>query len=367
MPDSDLDAEHLPEPMPRTPFPLALCEWSQTTQDVTIFFSLPSNTRAKQLLCELHPNRIRIHTPNHRIHGKLGGDCNVDESTWYIHNDELVVRLDKAKLREWVRPLIPEAAKLDNFAPTVSLDDDTARTLDALQSRPNVPMTDTKFDLAPTVSSEIDRTKVGSPFKMGAPVAVNDQMRATSTLASSYASWDRFDDIEALLSVENEGIGEEPSGLEMRKGPVCSSISVTGYRKDAEELKLDEDLSQRRDELQMSLNHKFSLAAGMKDAANELLHQGRFREALQGYENALGLLNGVEAARVLMAPTLDAAITKLTLDLRNNSAMAALRIGNAPLAEEFARAVLAMDPGNSKAAWRLRRAQEVKVDGNLDY
>ncbi len=339
----DLDAVHFTRPTARQAYGAVV--WCQDTHTVTIYAACAA--RAHQIDVELRADTIRVGgrqpTPSRAapqevaapaFSGRLGGTCDPDESTWYIEGNELVVQLHKARAREWPFPYTPQRqpASEPTFEPTSESTSEPASEPSTSQAPPK-----------PAPQTLVTTTRSNASTK--------------SALHDTYASWDRFDAEEALLAVENQGLGDEPSGWELRAGAGSASVRATGYRKDREEIRLDDDLAQRRGELQASLNERLAAAAEAKAAANALLKVGRLAEALQGYEDALCGLELFQSAQPLLAPTLASAVFKLGVDLRNNASLAALRLGDATRAAELAKATLCVAPDDEKAAYRLQKAE----------
>ena len=114
----DLDAVTM-APQPRRGFDsggVRVCDWAQTTHDVTLF--LPLALRARQLAVALKPESVRISLRPETarpplLAAVLFGRCDAAASEWEVLGSELVITLRKAQQREWLAPF----QRVEGFAP----------------------------------------------------------------------------------------------------------------------------------------------------------------------------------------------------------------------------------------------------------
>ena len=142
---------------------------------------------------------------------------------------ELVIELRKAQWREWLVPLAVVGGGAEpggRAAPAAAATGAPAARAPAVTAYP------------PPVAAR------------GGGVA---QGTGTS-LGRQYAEWDSFDQGAALTQLANENLPEEP-GLRLRSGGGeggAVGIEYTDYKKDKEEVALDEDLADGRGKLQQT-------------------------------------------------------------------------------------------------------------------
>lgn len=173
-----------------------------------------------------------------------------------------------------------------------------------------------------------------------------------------------------MLALENEGKLDDPN-WSVRVGGGAAGIQCADYKKDREEVELDEELATKRLELQELLNRRLTDAANLKQRGNERLRSGQPQEALEAYLegcDALQMLDEGTAGPLLARRLLDSAAA-LRRDLLNNAAQAALNAREWDAAVESATAVLKLDPTNAKGLYRRAsgymhsaRAAEARAD-----
>ena len=130
------------------------------------------------------------------------------------------------------------------------------------------------------------------------------------------------------------------------------------YVKDKEEIALDEELGQKRTDLQRSFNQTARRAMELKEHGNKLLGQQRTAEALEVYlegEQSLELITG-HAATLLSAQLRELTGT-LRRDLQNNGAQAALTLREWDEAIRLSSEVLALETAQPKALYRRAAAR----------
>ena len=175
---------------------------------------------------------------------------------------------------------------------------------------------------------------------------------AKSALGAKYDSWNKFDEDEETLRLENEGKGDEP-GWELRGGKGAASISCTEYKKDKEEVSLDRDLADSTKKLQVAFNRRLRDAAEFKTQGNEAMRVARGAEAYELYNDAA---DGVEMMHQSAAPLLSSRLSETVRQLRRdchaNAAQAARRLEEWDAAVHHATQALAAEPAHPKALFR---------------
>jgi len=355
----DLDAVTMAD-QPRRPFGLGAgmqaasdcpqsaesVDWAQTTEAVTIFVRLGAAVRAKDLRVELKRTWLRVCLRGQEgpplLSGALGGACAVDECDWQVLSGELVLSLAKAQRREWAVPV----------------DAGTPWTSTALApAAPLAAAPPARTDIAPR---PLPTPAAGGPIEAASGARIGDR----------YEAWDRFDETGALLALENEGKLDEPNWA-VRVGGGAAGIQCADYKKDREEVELDEELATKRLELQELLNRRLTEAATLKQRGNERLRDGQPQAALEAYLEGCEALEmlGESTAGPLLSARLSESATSLRRDLLNNAAQAALNAGAWEAAIESATAVLKLEPTNAKALYRRAsgymhsaRAEEARAD-----
>ena len=85
----DLDAVTM-APQPRAPFRSSgrhICDWAQTTDDVTLFIALAPNIHSRALSVVIRPRELRIGLRvggGALVAGTLGGEVDAAESEWVV-------------------------------------------------------------------------------------------------------------------------------------------------------------------------------------------------------------------------------------------------------------------------------------------
>jgi hypothetical protein len=330
-------------------------DWAQGTQYVTIWTALPPGTRAKQFDVRITSSRLSVvlrgaHGADTLVDGELGNVVDPAESEWQIVNDELKVHLAKAKHREWITPLL----SLRRPSGVDSARDAAAASSATASASPPV--------ITQAVPSACrDAPAVPRPLSAAEAVAAG----ARSRLADSYASWDRFDQTAALMELENQGKTDDPTSFTVRAGAGAAAMSAEGYKKDAEEVSLDLELEEKRADLRASLMEYYADASRCRELGNERLKAGQPAKALAIYREGNAALSLFDTSAPVLAASLKATADALSAVLHSNAAQAALSAGMWEEAAAQAKAALAKEPGNKKAAWRLQRAQEMGREAGL--
>ena len=154
-----------------------------------------------------------------------------------MEGSELVIELRKAQWREW---LVPLAAVVGGGAEPGGGAAPAAAPTGAPAARPPAVTAH-----PPPVAARGGGTAQGSGTEQG----------SGSSLGRQYAAWDRFDQEAALTQLANEALPEEP-GVRLRSGGGqggAVGIEYTDYKKDKEEVALDEELADGRGKLQQTL------------------------------------------------------------------------------------------------------------------
>ena len=147
-----------------------------------------------------------------------------------MEGSELVIELRKAQWREW---LVPLAAVVGGGAEPGGGAAPAAAPTGAPAARPPAATA-----YPPPVAARGGGTEQGSGTSLG----------------RQYAAWDRFDQEAALTQLANEELPEEP-GVRLRSGGGkggAVGIEYTDYKKDKEEVALDEELADGRGKLQQT-------------------------------------------------------------------------------------------------------------------
>eukprot|EP00628_Pelagophyceae_sp_CCMP2097_P018177 CAMPEP_0206843376 /NCGR_PEP_ID=MMETSP0975-20121206/23433_1 /ASSEMBLY_ACC=CAM_ASM_000399 /TAXON_ID=483370 /ORGANISM="non described non described, Strain CCMP2097" /LENGTH=266 /DNA_ID=CAMNT_0054385911 /DNA_START=70 /DNA_END=867 /DNA_ORIENTATION=+ len=80
--------------------------WTQTLSEVTVYFEVPPGCRAKEVVCEIKPDSLRVSVGAALVDGAMYGRCKVSGSMWTLdrHADgraTLVVTLEKVQETWW--------------------------------------------------------------------------------------------------------------------------------------------------------------------------------------------------------------------------------------------------------------------------
>jgi len=105
-------------------------KWTQTIQEITIAMPLPSNpdTRAKDLSVQIKQSTIDVHhklLDKSLLNGEFIDKIRVDESTWSIESNLILITLEKVDKRWWNRVLEEDTESI-----AVSLVDKTHKISD---------------------------------------------------------------------------------------------------------------------------------------------------------------------------------------------------------------------------------------------
>ena len=254
LPDNmDLDAVTIAE-QPRTPCRISgtaasfHCDWKQATQTVTLYIPVREGTVSRNMAVQIKPTRLQVAYKGADqptlIEAELGGRCDPDESEWRVVVDkgacELVTELRKAQWREWVVPFTDMTSGIEE--------------VDAAPAGATGAPAPARAQLPPAITSYEPPPREKAATASGAGGVAAAQSGGGSSLSKKYAEWDRFDQNEALMRLENEGKPDDPNdaGLRMRSGGGGGAVAIeyTDYKKDKEEVALDEELAEKRQQLQ---------------------------------------------------------------------------------------------------------------------
>ena len=206
---------------------------------------------------------------------------------------ELRVVLKKTLQPEWAVPLHAEAstdAATDVFD---SPPEERSKSSPSKQPQP-AAMNSSALPSSPradvTIAAASSAIPISSPPASISPPAAStsapgmpgtSSARSSARLADTYAAWDRFDDVGALMDVENEGKAKDEPGFTLRSIPASSAgknggkatpgvaaMQCTDYVKDREEISLDEDLASSRSSLQQACHpgHGIRIRIGARHA-----------------------------------------------------------------------------------------------------
>ena len=285
----DLDAVTIAE-QPRRPYRTPLwrngdepvCDWTQSTDSVTIFLQLRFPGPGMRPTVQFMAQRMRVAARGGPgggsvlLEADLGGRVDPDECEWRVEGGELVIVLRKEKHREWAIPL----------KPSVPAAPEATGGSGGGSSSPAVPSASRAAPPGPPPPK---------PLSASDAAAAAASMPKKSGLSAKYADWDRFDQEAALVELENEGKPDEPN-MELRSSGKGGAVGIqcTDYKKDKEEVALDEEIAVKREQLQATLNGRLESAADLKRRGNALLAKvpSDARGALALY------LDGVDALEV---------------------------------------------------------------------
>jgi len=373
----DLDAVTVHQPrMPATDIAIAL-DWAQETDQVKFFLPLVGvlhGLRARDLDLKIRASRIEItrRGTNGKVlaAGTLGGKVDPSECEWEVAKEELVVSLRKTAQREWAHALQLDALVEElQPGPTGGL---------AGASSSGAPPSTVPSPPPPPPGAGTAKVAAAAPVPPSPPVPhhspraatagssgkANGGLGAKGGLGEKYKEWDQFDDLGAMMDVENEGLNPEEPTMTLRSSPGESGkpgvagLQCTTYVKDKEEIALDEELGAKREALQRSFNETAQHAADLKAKGNELLKQGKAAEALETYlegEHSLEVITG--HATILLSARLAELTRTLLRDLQNNAAQAALGLEEWDEAVRCATAVLEYESAQPKALYRRSLAR----------
>ena len=360
--EMDLDAVTM-RPQPRTSF-VAGCDWAQTTEEVTLFVARAADARARDLkvqidATELHASasgrtaaarwcaRRRVRSGRERVGGARGRARRLSD--------------------EGAQARVVRADDLRSFGEAISAEPPAV----AAAAAPPVPPTaSTRRQPSPAAAA----TPAAAPPPAAAlppaaarpPPAAGRRGRSEERARRQGDSWNKFDEDEETLRLENEGKGDEP-GWELRGGKGAASISCTEYKKDKEEVSLDRDLADSTKKLQVAFNRRLRDAAEFKTQGNEAMRVGNHAEAYELYNDAA---DGVEMMHQSAAPLLSSRLSETVRQLRRdchaNAAQAALKLEEWDAAVHHATQALAAEPAHPKALFRRATALHSRAKGAAD-
>lgn len=383
--DFDLDAVTVNQP--RTTFSFkgkALCDWAQDTETTSIFLDV-GPLRARELDIKILAERLVISrrasgVTGDILSGALGGENDAEESEWELVDGALHITLRKQLRREWPVPLYPDPKKPAAAAAVASGDGNNNNASSSAQQHGTggggANGGGKKTAAAAAATSGAPPAPVAMPAPPPKPAPIPAPAASMSSggdgnngnnsgsggsggknLGSKYAAWDRFDDIEAVRTLENEGKSADEPGMTLRASKNCAAMQCTDYVKDREEIELDEELATKRSGLQSTLNARLASAAELKVKGNAKLATGDAYGALEHYVEGAAQLAIGEASKVLLSERLSQMVDALLIDLRSNAAAACLKIGDWDGAIEGASAVLETQPKHPKALFRRAKAK----------
>ena len=353
----DLDAVTVHQQRRLAPDVSIPLDWAQETDVVKFFLPLVGalhGLSARDLNLNFRAERLEISRRGTGgqllVAGTLGGRCDPSECEWQVLGSELVISLRKSAQREWLHSLLLDEALP---GPTGGVVAPTAAPTAANMPPPAAP---TKRAPAAAPAPMPQRLVPGK-----ADAAAAERKGA---LADKYHEWDRFDDMSALAQVENAGLDPDAPTMTLRSSPGkdgspnVAGLQCTEYVKDKEEIALDEELGQKRTDLQRSFNQTARRAMELKEHGNKLLGQRRTAEALEAYlegEQSLELITG--HAAILLSAQLRELTGTLRRDLQNNGAQAALTLREWDEAIRLSSEVLALETAQPKALYRRAAAR----------
>ena len=363
--DASLDLDAVTVEQPRQAYELdgkTVCEWAQDTATVTIYVTVGSSVKPRELDVNVAPKRLTVSRKGGGVllAGPLGGECDSSECEWELVSGELRLVLRKNLQREWLLPLTPDEA-LTYYKGK----DDKAAATPAKPAASKVAATPPKDGAARSSTSHGKGKAVAAASSGGAGGAGDG-----AALGKSYAAWDRFDEVEAIAACENEGKSADEPSFTLRSTPgekggsgsksgAVAAMQCTDYVKDREEVSLDLELAEKREELAHTINERLAEAAQCKKMGNELLGKGENKEALEAYLTGEAHLESFEThARPMLTSRLVGSIDRLLIDLRSNAAAAALKIEEWEVAIEVASSVIDKEPNHVKALYRRAKARE---------
>ena len=357
----DLDAVTVHQP--RIPYADGKVDWAQDTETVQIFLNVPA-VKGRDLLVNIKPQSLEVGlrggTGCGLLAGSLGGRCDPSDSEWELMDGELKITLKKALMREWPVPLRMEKLPSAVTTPaTVHGASSPAPSADALpsSSKRRVPIADESTDerRATAVEGKAAVSHASSAGRSSSSVG-GVSKASNSGLGNKYREWDRFDDVSALMGIENEGKSKDEPGFTMRASKGIAAMQCTDYVKDREEVELDQDLDERRTSLQQTINGRLVQAAELKQQGNALLKRGEAEGALVKYLEGESVLEVAENAKVILSARLSTTLDELLRDLRSNAAQAALNLEDWETAISVASAVLDAHKTHPKALYRRAMA-----------
>ncbi|SGY37616.1 BQ5605_C003g01844 [Microbotryum silenes-dioicae] len=90
--------------------------WRQTLQDLTITIPVPSGTKSRDLLVDIHKRSIKLGLKGKEmiLQGEFPHEIKVDESTWTLDdNKEVSLSLEKVNQQTWWPHVVTCAPKID--------------------------------------------------------------------------------------------------------------------------------------------------------------------------------------------------------------------------------------------------------------
>ena len=362
----DLDAVTVHQQRRLAPDVSIPLDWAQETDVVKFFLPLVGalhGLSARDLNLKFRAERLEISRRGTGgqllVAGTLGGRCDPSECEWQVLGSELVISLRKSAQREWLHSLLLDEA-LPGPTGGVVAPSSSAPALAAAAA----PATAPASAPMPPPAAPTKRAPAQMPQRLVPGKADAAAAERKGALADKYHQWDRFDDMSALAQVENAGLDPDAPTMTLRSSPGkdgspnVAGLQCTEYVKDQEEIALDEELGQKRTDLQRSFNQTARRAMELKEHGNKLLGQRRTAEALEAYlegEQSLELITG--HAAILLSAQLRELTGTLRRDLQNNGAQAALTLREWDEAIRLSSEVLALETAQPKALYRRAAAR----------
>ena len=277
--EMDLDAVTM-RPQPRTSF-VAGCDWAQTTTDVTLFVALPADARARDLKVQIDATELHASLRDGRplLGGALGGECDPGESEWRraggcrLSDEGAQARVVRADRPPVVRQeTIAEPPAVKAAAPPVPPTASTRR-------RPSPAAAATPAAAPPPAAAAAGRRAAARGRQAAGARAER------GGLGAKYDSWNKFDEDEETLRLENEGRATSLAG----SCAAATSIAAPSTRRTRRRSRSTATSPTRR-RLQVAFNRRLR-GAEFKTQGNEAMRVGNHAEAYELYNDAA---DGVE-------------------------------------------------------------------------
>ena len=197
----------------------------------------------------------------------------------------------------------------------------------------------------------------GAPGTAGASKVAEHEDEPTDQLAAHYKRWGTFDAEEAIRELENkERKDPEEADTMCRGGAGSVMVESVGYKKDAEEHRVDNEFDETSAALKQRVAARFRTAHCCKEEGNTALKKSP-AAAERLYADGAAAVQYCLEVLVLVTPSMQEKITTLATALHSNRAHALLQVGGQESAAAAACTEgLKLTPGHEKCLYRRAAA-----------
>ncbi|KAJ1502187.1 hypothetical protein HMI55_003023, partial [Coelomomyces lativittatus] len=146
--------------------------WRQTLKDVDLIFQLPENIKARDLEVKLMKSKILVKLKKDTeplLEGDLHSTIKLEESTWFVESNELIINLQKINGMEWWKNVVTHHPAID----TTKIQPENSK-LDDLEGETRALVEKMMFDqrqkaMGKPTSEEIKKNEMLEKFKQMHP------------------------------------------------------------------------------------------------------------------------------------------------------------------------------------------------------